>query len=140
MLLTAVPVSNGLFTVTINTNSRQVKYVRALDPNGTEWSPRAASFPATAGDIELEVINGRPTLLFHNGSRVSIATAEDANGGVWSPAVTPSLGALSPTLGGLIANGLVPGLFYATASPNQSLRFATPFAQQFILNWIAVEP
>jgi hypothetical protein len=118
----------------------QVKFVRALNVDGTAWSAPTASFPATAGDCELEVINGRPTLLFHNGSQVRIATAQDADGSAWSPPVTPALGSLSPTLGGLIANGSVPGVFYATSGTNQTLRYVSPFAQQFILNWIAVEP
>lgn len=35
--------------------------------------------------------------------------------------------------------GSVPGAFYVTAGTNQTLRYVSPFAQSFILNWIAVE-
>ena len=117
-----------------------MRFVRALDVDGTAWPVPRVAFPATAGDCELKVINGRPALLYHSGSQVRIATAQDVDGSAWSSPVTPVSGSLSPTLGGLIANGSVPGVFYATAGTNQTLRYISPFAQQFILNWIAVEP
>jgi len=66
--------------------------------------------------------------------------AQDMYGSAWSPPVTPALGSLSPALGGLITSGSVPGAFYVTAGTNQTLRYVSPFAQSFILNWIAVEP
>jgi hypothetical protein len=139
--LVALAEVNGLPAIAyFDLAAGQVKFVRANNVDGTSWSAPAAAFPATAGDCELEVINGRPTLLFHTGSQVRIATAQDVNGSVWSSPVTPALGSLSPTLGGLIANGSVPGVFYAAAGTNQTLRYVSPFAQQFILNWIAVEP
>jgi hypothetical protein len=120
--------------------SSQVKFVRASDVDGTSWFAPAVSFPATGGDCDLEVINGRPTLMFHNGSQLRIATALDADGTAWSLPVTPSLGTLAPTLSGLIANGPVPGVFHVAVGTTATLRYASPFAQQFILNWIAVEP
>jgi len=139
--LVALAEVNGLPAIVyFDPAAGQVKFVRALDVDGVVWPVPRAAFPATAGDCELEVINGRPTLLFHSGSQVRIATAQHVNGSAWPLPVTPSLGSLSPTLGGLIANGSVPGVFYATAGTNQTLRYVSPFAQQFILNWIAVEP
>ncbi len=131
---------NGLPAVAFFDNSAgQVKYVRGANTNGTAWTT-VTNFPATAGDIELKVINGVPALLYHQGSRLQYAVALDPDGNTWSSPTSLTIGNTT-SAGSMFPNRTVPGVFYVnTGGSNQVLRFYSPYAQPFILNWVAVEP
>lgn len=99
--------------------SSLVKYVRATDVNGTEWStPIIVTSLGTAPDPDtsLIVINGRPAIAYSHWPNLKYVTATDTIGSEWNTPVLISSGSNGPHSSLAIVNGCPAVSFYISAS------------------------
>lgn len=70
-------------------------YLRANDPQGTSWGTPTLIYraPGPIGNIDLNVIAGRPAIALHTSQSIVFLAGEDSNGSSWS---APQVAASDP--------------------------------------------
>jgi hypothetical protein len=111
-----------LYQVSTN-DGEEVRYVRALDVQGTQWGAPITLISDWVSSIDLAQIGGNPAIGYADGSELVYRVANDAAGSSWAPAVTVATGDLSHSVSLAEVAG-TPALVYLDRSyPEQYLRY-----------------
>ena len=128
-----------------------IRFVRALDPNGTTWGAPVgvATNEGVVGDpepISLAVINGKPAIAYavivdSDTTRLRYVRALDADGTQWSePVDVYAYDQINPGGASLAEVGGSPAVSWCGGPNTGLIFFARDNTPPFVVNWVAIEP